>query len=64
MTEEERQRIIRELEAQVLGSTKEQDKIKKCEVCGQELIKGDCLDHALHIRMHHNALARMRELEN
>ncbi len=70
MTEEERQRTIRELEEQVLGdkpyNVKQNKRLKKnkkekCEVCGGELINGDCPEHAVHIRMHHNYLMRMRE---
>jgi hypothetical protein len=70
MTEEERQRTIRELEEQVLGdkpyNVKQNKRLKKnkkekCEVCGGELINGDCPEHAIHIRMHHNYLMRMRE---
>ena len=74
MTEEERQRTIRELEEQVLGDKtpynvklnkqlnlkKKKNKAEKCEVCGGELINGDCPEHAVHIRMHHNYLMRMR----
>ena len=69
MTEEERQRTIRELEEQVLGkkpyNVKQNKRLKKnkkekCEVCGGELINGDCPEHAVHIRMHHNYLMRMR----
>ena len=59
MIEEERQKTILELEQQVFG-----DKIKKpkeCEVCGNKLIKGECVDHPTHIRMHHQYLMRMRK---
>tara|TARA_Y100001973_G_scaffold24735_1_gene36954 strand:+ start:1303 stop:1533 length:231 start_codon:yes stop_codon:yes gene_type:complete len=71
MTEEERQKTILELEQEVLGykpwNTKINKRLKKdnkknCEVCGGELINGDCPEHAVHIRMHHNYLMRMREL--
>ena len=70
MTEEERQRTIRELEEQVLGdkphNAKQSKRLKKnkkekCEVCGGELINGDCPEHAVHIRMHPNYLMRMRD---
>jgi len=70
MTEEERQRTIRELEEQVLGDKSynakqnkrpKKNKKEKCEVCGDELINGDCPEHAVHIRMHHNYLMRMRD---
>ena len=70
MTEEERQRTIRELEEQVLGdkpyNVKQNKRLKKnkkekCEVCGGELINGHCPEHAIHIRMHHNYLMRMRD---
>tara|TARA_R100000152_G_C6581373_1_gene45101 strand:+ start:212 stop:451 length:240 start_codon:yes stop_codon:yes gene_type:complete len=73
MTEEERQRTIRELEEQVLGNKTpynvklnkqlnlKKNKAEKCEVCGGELINGDCPEHAVHIRMHHNYLMRMRD---
>ena len=59
MTEEERQKTILELEQQVFGN--ELDKAKECEVCGNKLIKGQCEDHATHIRMHHQYLTRMRK---
>ncbi len=75
MTEEERQRIIQELEEQVLGEKipynvklhkklnlkKKKNKVENCEVCGGELINGDCPEHPIHIRMHHNYLMRMRK---
>ena len=70
MTEEERQRTIRELEEQVFSDKPyniepnkrlKKNKKEKCEVCGGELINGDCPEHAVHIRMHHNYLMRMRE---
>jgi formylmethanofuran dehydrogenase subunit E len=70
MTEEERQRTIRELEEQVFSDKpysiepnkrSKKNKKEKCEVCGGELINGDCPEHAVHIRMHHNYLMRMRE---
>ena len=32
----------------------------ECEVCGGELINGDCPEHAVHIRMHHQYLQRVR----
>jgi hypothetical protein len=65
MTEEERQKTILELEQQVLGdkpwSKKPKTKKKaKCEVCGGKLINGDCPEHAVHIRMHHQYLKRVR----
>ena len=79
MTEEERQKIIQELEADVFGSkpkpkltlqqklekqsaAKKAKKIKKCEVCDEELVDGECLDHPVYVRMHHNYLMRMRKL--
>ena len=75
MTEEEKQKIILELEQEVLGSNtpynvklhkqlnlkKKKNKVEKCEICGGELINGDCPEHAIHIRMHHNYLMRMRQ---
>lgn len=70
MTEEERQRTILELEQEVLGHkpwnielNKRTKKNKKnnCEICGGELINGDCPEHAVHIRMHHNYLTRIRK---
>tara|TARA_Y100000592_G_C5413938_1_gene289602 strand:+ start:862 stop:1077 length:216 start_codon:yes stop_codon:yes gene_type:complete len=69
MTEEERQKTILELEQEVLGFKpwNQKPKLKtnkkgKCEICGWELVDGDCPEHATHIRMHHNYLMRMREL--
>tara|TARA_R110002074_G_scaffold280270_1_gene451681 strand:- start:660 stop:875 length:216 start_codon:yes stop_codon:yes gene_type:complete len=66
MTEEERQKIILELEQEVLGykpwNTKLNKRTKKkgkCEVCGGKLINGDCPEHPVHIRMHHNYLQRV-----
>tara|TARA_Y100001938_G_C7768589_1_gene272114 strand:+ start:90 stop:302 length:213 start_codon:yes stop_codon:yes gene_type:complete len=67
MTEEERQKTILEFEQEVLGhkpwnqKPKTKKKEKKCEVCGNELINGDCPEHPVHIRMHHNYLMRMRQ---
>ena len=67
MTEEERQKTILELERQVLGEKpwdqkpKIRKKERKCEVCGNGLINGDCPEHPVHIRMHHNYLMRMRQ---
>lgn len=75
MTEEEKQKIILELEQEVLGDKipydvklhkklnlkKKKNKAEKCEICGGGLINGDCPEHAVHIRMHHNYLMRMRE---
>lgn len=71
MTEEERQKIILELEQEVLEDRPpydvklhkrlKQNKNKKCEVCNGELINGDCPEHAIHIRMHHNSLSRIRQ---
>ena len=54
MTEEERQKTILQLEQQVLGDklgfkNRRQSKKAKCEVCGGELINGDCPEHAVHI---------------
>ena len=67
MTEEERQKTILELEREVLGykpwnskQNKQNRKKAKCEVCGGELINGDCPEHAVHIRMHHQYLQRVR----
>ena len=59
MTEEERQKTILELEQQVL-KPKVCEK-PKCEVCGDQLINGECVDHPVHIRMHHHYLMRMRK---
>lgn len=60
MTEEERQKTILELEQEVLGyKSKSQPRV--CEVCGNKLIKGECKDHPVHIRMHHNYLMRVRK---
>ena len=68
MTEEERQKTILEIEQEVLGYkpwnaklNKRTKKKGKCEVCDGELINGDCPEHAVHIRMHHNYITRMRE---
>lgn len=67
MTEEERQKTILELEQEVLGHkpwdtklNKRTKKKGKCEVCGVKLINGDCSEHAVHIRMHHQYLERVR----
>jgi len=76
MTEEERQKTILELEQEVLGNKipynvklhkqlnlkKKKIKVEKCEVCGGELIEGDCPEHGIHLRMHHNYLMKMRKL--
>ena len=60
MTEEKRQKTILELEQEVLGyKSKSQPRV--CEVCGNKLIKGECEDHPIHIRMHHNYLMRVRK---
>ena len=59
MTEEERQKIILELEEEVLGYIKLNKRTKKkgkCEICDGKLINGDCPEHAVHIRMHERAL--------
>ena len=63
MTEEERQKIILELEEEVLGHkpwdvklNKRTKKKGKCEICDGKLINGDCPEHAVHIRMHERAL--------
>ena len=68
MTEEERQKTILELEQQVLGHKpwNQQPKLKtkkkgKCEVCGEELVDGDCPEHPVHIRMHEAYLKTMRK---
>tara|TARA_R100000278_G_C5350316_1_gene121591 strand:- start:209 stop:445 length:237 start_codon:yes stop_codon:yes gene_type:complete len=74
LTEEEKQKVILELEQEVLGDKipygvklhsqlnlkKKKIKPEKCEICGGELIEGDCPEHAIHLRMHHNYLMRMR----
>ena len=67
MTEEERQKTILELEREVLDykpwnskQNKQNRKKAKCKVCGSELINGDCPEHAVHIRMHHQYLQRVR----
>jgi len=57
VTEEERQKTIKDLEDQALKNKN----TKKCEICGYELIDGDCPDHPSHIRMHHHYLMRMRK---
>ena len=62
MTEEERQKTILELEQQVFDT--KLNEIKKCEVCGDELINGDCPEHPSHIRMHHQYLMRMRKIND
>lgn len=63
MTEEERQKIILELEQEVLGhkpwnqSPKLKTKKKgNCEVCKEKLVDGDCPEHPPHIRMHQRSL--------
>ena len=68
MAEEERQKTILELEQQVLSHKpwNQKPKLKtkkkgKCEVCGEELVDGDCPEHPPHIRMHHQYLMRMRK---
>ena len=65
MTEEERLKTILQLEQEVLGDKPWNQKPKtkkkaKCEVCGGELINGDCPEHAVHIRKHHQYLQRIR----
>ncbi len=72
MTEEEKKRVILELEQQVFGNKEESEvksnkkksnkkKEKVCEICGTALVEGECADHPSYIRMHHSALARMRK---
>tara|TARA_Y100001938_G_scaffold120882_1_gene168009 strand:+ start:348 stop:563 length:216 start_codon:yes stop_codon:yes gene_type:complete len=68
MTEEERQKTILELEQQVLGHKpwNQKPKLKtkkkgKCEVCGEELVDGDCPEHPVYIRMHEAYLKTMRK---
>jgi hypothetical protein len=56
MTEEERLRIIRELEDEVLSSkppfaTARLSKAK-CEVCDSGLIGGECREHPSYLRAH------------
>ena len=63
MTEEERQKVILELEQQVLG-----DKLKtedeECIVCGDKLIDGKCDDCPPYKVLHHHYLmGRRKEYE-
>jgi len=57
MTDEEKQRVILELEREIPKSRAERE--PKCEVCGNKFVKGDCPEHPVHIRMHHNYLQRV-----
>jgi hypothetical protein len=53
MTEEERQKIILELEQEITRGDKPS---REREVCGSKLVKGECEDHPVYIRMHERAL--------
>tara|TARA_B100000029_G_scaffold502961_1_gene579114 strand:+ start:251 stop:433 length:183 start_codon:yes stop_codon:yes gene_type:complete len=57
VTEEEKQKIIKDLEDQALKNKN----TEKCEVCGDKLINGDCPDCPPYVRMHHHYLMRMRK---
>lgn len=64
MTEEERLRIIRELESEVLSSkppfaTSRLSKAK-CEVCDSELVRGECSDHPSYLRVHVVSMNRIK----
>ena len=62
MTEEERQKTIMELERAVCKPIpKRKSAIKKCECCGEPLVDGECRDHASYVRMHQQALDKMRK---
>lgn len=59
MTEEERQKTILELESAICKPISERK--PKCEVCGEPLQNGKCRDHASYVRMHQQALDKMRK---
>ena len=62
MTEEERQKTILELEQEVFGRKPKPSRIiKKCEVCGEKLVKGECQDHPEYLRMQHRVLIQLRK---
>tara|TARA_Y100000593_G_scaffold74515_1_gene137217 strand:- start:695 stop:889 length:195 start_codon:yes stop_codon:yes gene_type:complete len=61
MTEEERQKTILELEQQVFSSKPKIKRKNKCEVCGGKLENGECLDHPVYVRMHHDYLMKTRK---
>jgi len=58
MTEEERQKTILELEQEI---TRHDTPSKECEVCGNKLVKDECEDHPVHIRMHQRALEGIKK---
>ncbi len=61
MTEEERQRTILELESAIgKPPPSRKPRVEECECCGQPLINGECEDHPSYVRMHQQALDKIR----